>query len=118
MTAGNWVAIAALFVTVVFTLLVSYQQRKQMRQIEAFRVDPAVGLKPPLHPFVRFSKNYGASIWVLTCGLLFLWPEYYDRFKPVTRETVVNIVIGINSVILGVVLTVGQYFFGKLPGKK
>jgi hypothetical protein len=45
MTAGNWVAIAALFVTVVVTLLVSYQQRKQMRQIEAFRVDPAVGLE-------------------------------------------------------------------------
>jgi hypothetical protein len=44
-------------------LTVGHLHRKQMRQLELFRADPAVGLVPPPNPVVKFFKTYSTRVW-------------------------------------------------------
>jgi hypothetical protein len=63
MTITNVIALVVFAGTSGTALLVSYLHRKQMRQVEAFRNDPAVGLLPPLHPWTAFLRRHILVIW-------------------------------------------------------
>jgi hypothetical protein len=62
MTTGNWIALLGIAATVVVALLVSRLQRKQMQQIELFRLNPSVGVVPPRHPITLFLAKYWVAI--------------------------------------------------------
>src|SRR5437867_11336953 len=58
MTINHIIGIAAIVVPSVTAIIVAYYHRRQMRQNEAFRVDPTIGLKPPPTPLRAFlSRN-------------------------------------------------------------
>ena len=91
MTISLWVTVFCLSVTVIVQLIVSYLQRKQMRQIELFRTDPNVGLKPPPHPVTAFVKRNwsvlvqlpGAIFLVVYGFVLYHWSTALDPGVPV-----------------------------------
>jgi hypothetical protein len=62
MTLNQLITIAGLVVSCITALIVAYSHRKQLRQIELFRLDPSVGLLPPPSPPVAFFKEYGGLI--------------------------------------------------------
>jgi hypothetical protein len=75
MTLTLVLAIAAVVTPATVALLIGYWHRKQMRQIEAFRADPSVGLVPPPSALWRFvTSNWHFLILVMpvvSTGLLF-----------------------------------------------
>ena len=70
MTFSYIIGIAAIVVSSVTAIIVAYYHRRQMRQIEAFRVDPTVGLKPPPTPLRSFlSRNLTLIVGVGLPGI-------------------------------------------------
>lgn len=71
MKIDTWIVTAVgIVVAAVVALVVNYQNRKQARQIELFRKDPSVGLKPPPHPWLVFlRKNWYHFIYLI--GIIF-----------------------------------------------
>ena len=49
--------LAGVLIPSAVALVVAYLHRKQMRQVEAFRLDPSVGLVPPPSTITRFLKQ-------------------------------------------------------------
>ena len=74
MTLTLWVTIAVAAITATTSLLIAYQHRKQMRQIELFRSDQKVGLVPPPHPVRVFLQRYWWDLLALGWG--FGWGMY------------------------------------------
>lgn len=101
MNLGNWITVAAIVVGAIVSLIVAYLHRKQMRQVEAFRRDPSVGLVPP-NPILNFLRIYWASLWTGAYGVFLLIREFRDH-GPVTRGSVLNIVLGVNFIIFAFV---------------
>jgi hypothetical protein len=56
------IAIAAVVLPCATALIVGYLHRKQMRQIEAYRLNPEIGLKPPSNALFKFFKKHLTSI--------------------------------------------------------
>jgi hypothetical protein len=81
-------------------LIVAYMHRKQMRQIEAYRQNPAVGLVPPPHRVIAFVQAHkylivgggGGTIMVL----LGSWQP-----GPITHISVLIIAVGAASIFSG-----------------
>jgi len=64
MSTNQYITLIGILVTAGVALLAAYLQRLQMRQIEAFRIDPSAGLIPPPNPVWKFVKTY----WLLFSG--------------------------------------------------
>jgi hypothetical protein len=58
MTPTNIVTLVAVAASCATALLVGYWHRKQLRQLELYRKDPSVGLKPPPAAAVAFIKHH------------------------------------------------------------
>jgi len=56
MTFREWIQVCGVVLAAAVALIVAYLHRRQMRQIEAFRQDPSVGLVPPPHPVLVWSS--------------------------------------------------------------
>jgi len=96
MSAGSWIALAGILTSAIIALVVAHLHRKQMRQIEAYRSNPEVGLVPPPHPIVKFLKRYSTLLAIGGPSAAVL---AMDAFKsgPLTRGTVAWMVLaGIN----------------------
>jgi len=100
MTSHEWKQVFGIFVAAAITLIVAYSHRKQMRQIEAFRRDPSVGLLPPPLPFVLFLKRRYALLIIVPIGVFNLIYEL-TRQTPVTRGSVFWIVLAVATIMLG-----------------
>jgi heme exporter protein D len=105
MTIGNWVTVVVALAGVVTTLVVAYLQRRQMRQIEAYRQDPSVGLVPPPHPLRqllwRFLRRFWAPIWYFGWGGF----EFRHLFRQgLTGDFMFHFSLGLGSTVIGLVL--------------
>jgi hypothetical protein len=102
MPSTTWIAIgisaATLIAATITAFSVAAMQRKQMRQIELHRVDPAVPLVPPPHPMTHFFKLWGVPIINISVDLSFLIYEA-SQTGPVTREQVFSIALFTASLI-------------------
>lgn len=118
MTASNWITLFGIIVAAVVALAVAFMHRKQMRQIELHRADPAVPLAPPLHPVTRFLKSYGFYGWCLgwTAYDVFLLVRDLRQTTPVTRDVVAKIVVDILGVVLMIMIGVGYQIMERLLG--
>lgn len=102
MTTTNWIAVSGIVVAALVALYSGYAQRRQMRQIEANRLDPSVGLKPPTHPLVVFIGDH----WGVFVALYAAIALGFDlrRQGPITRFTIAAIALNAMNVAFGVLL--------------
>ncbi len=103
MTANQVIAIAAIVLPVATAFLVGYWHRKQMRQIEAFRHNPAAGLIPPRSPAYAFVLAYRVLLVGLTVPGAVLVGELASH-SPVTRGSVLRIALGIAAMLFALLL--------------
>ena len=100
MTFHDWIQVFGIALAGAITLIVAYSHRKQLRQIEAFRHDPSVGLVPPPHPFLLFLKRRYALLIIVPIGICSLIYQL-TRQTPVTRGSVFLIVLAFATIVLG-----------------
>jgi hypothetical protein len=94
-------------VAAIITLSVAYMQRKQMRQIELFRKDPNVPLKPPPHRVTLFLKDNWYFIVIAAFDLVMLVRDM-SKTTPVTRTVIFDIgldLVALSATILMATLT-------------
>jgi hypothetical protein len=103
MSSGELIAVAAVAVPSGTALLVAYWHRKQMRQIEEFRRDPSVGLRPPPSRFWAFLKLH--RLILVGVGLPALCPAgELSLTGPVTRLTVLAITSNVSAMLYSVLV--------------
>jgi hypothetical protein len=74
-----------------------------MRQNEAFRQDPSVGLVPPPHPVVAFYKRH--RYWIVGVGLpagVLVW-NGFDT-KPITRVDIILLAGNVAVILMTLVV--------------
>jgi len=109
MSVSVLVAVLSLIVSSGTLFLISYLERKQTRQVEAYKRDPSVGLCPPptwlwvvtaRHGprLVRYCITYGASLFLVISGL--------SKSGPATRWSVFLIAYGIGTLVLNLSLEI------------
>jgi hypothetical protein len=115
MTGGQLIAVAAIVVPSATALLVAYWHRKQMRQIEAFRQNPALGLHPPdskVYTFLKAKRillvGVGLPATSLTLEML--------RSGPVTRFSVLVVSVSVSSMLFAMLLWLFDRVLGIIEG--
>ena len=98
MSSNQLIAIVAVVVSSTTALLVAYWQRKQARQVEAFRRDPSVGLIPPPSPIWVAFKRHWLLIPTVGFPAAILLQMLRDT-QPITRGTIAGIALCISSII-------------------
>lgn len=89
--APEVIALVCTVLTCITALTVGYLHRKQMRQVEAFRVDPKVSLTPPESAFLRVLKDRWYYVLWLFLGYLLIREAIAT--EPLTRMAVFSMVI-------------------------
>ncbi len=111
MSANGLIALAAVVVTCATNILVAYWHRKQIRQIEEFRRDPSVGLRPPPSRFWVFVKMHrGVILGTGVPGILLCY--YLGQTGPITRATVLVIAVCVASILFALVLDLVRRLLG------
>ena len=105
MTLTHFLMLLAIGVSAAVALLISYQQRRQMRQIELYKLDSSVGLTPPPTALTRFIK----SKWDVVLG--FGGPTInlvleLSSSAPITRLSVFVISLSVALLLTNVVMAV------------
>lgn len=98
MTATHWIAILAVIIPCVTAFLVGYWHRKQIRQVELFRLNPKVGILPPPSPPVAFFRRN----WPLLAGLVMPLSGlllYLSRDPPVSNLSTILITFNVASML-------------------
>jgi hypothetical protein len=108
MTPANWVTLAGIIVAAAIALIISYMQRKQMRQIELHRTDPTVSLVPPLHPVTHFLKTYGSFLALGIYDLVMLMRQMHET-TPVTRQVIFGISLDMAGIVLMITFGVAAF---------
>jgi len=109
MTANHILVAAGITVSAVTAIWLAYLQRKQMRQIELFKLDPKAGLLPPSNPIWKFVKSYIDLITGIGIPAVFLVDQLHSD-KPLTRGAVFIIALQVAFIFF----TVAMHFFGRL----
>ena len=105
MTIGFVLAFVGIIVPAFTAFLVAYWHRKQMRQIEAYKLDPSVGLVPPPSALWRFVT----SRWklIILVGVPAVIIAFYFLFNiPVTLLTVLVLAINVTTITAAVLLDI------------
>lgn len=106
MTLGYWLTIIGIVVTASVSFLVADLHRRQMRQIEAFRLDPSVGLIPPPHPVLYFFRDWGIQI-VYGGGAIYFFVKavqlHEPREVPATHRFVVYVALSVGGFAVAVI---------------
>ena len=103
MTTGQILAVAAILVPAFAAFLVAYWHRKQLRQIEAYRRDPSVGLTPPPSPLWRFVTSRWKLLVVAGVPALVIALQIYFK-APVTISTVLLVSLNVTTIVVAVLL--------------
>jgi hypothetical protein len=90
MTLTQLLMALGILVSAGVALAVAYLHRKQMRQIELYKVDPTVGLVPPSSRLTRFVSSRWDTVLGFAGPAFVLIIEFMSR-APVTRLTVFSI---------------------------
>ena len=103
MSINAFIAIAAIVATCATEILVAYWNRKQMRQIEQFRRDSSLGLRPPPSRFWAFVKRHRGLIITISLPSLLLI-QTLRQTEPITKWTIFVIAYCIGSIMFALVL--------------
>jgi hypothetical protein len=107
MSTTVWLSLFTLAVTSAVALIIAAMHRKQMRQIELHRADPAVPLVPP-NAFTKFLRGNFRHINLAVnaaLNIVFL-TEHVRSATPLTKVEVLAIAFFMNSLFLSLVLYV------------
>ena len=105
MTFGQALAVAAIIVPGFTAFLVAYWHRKQIRQIEAYRQDPSVGLTPPPSPLWKFVTSRWKLLLLAGVPALLITLYFYLKV-PVTLSTVLFIALNVTTIVAAVLLEI------------
>lgn len=105
MTLSIMISVVGIVVAAIITLVVAYLHRKQLRQIEAFRQDPSVGLVPPPHPVRLFFRKHRSALLIGGTGTISLLASLI-RQGPVTRFQVLTIAAGLASILFALLIDI------------
>ena len=94
MTSGNYLALCGILVSAAVALLVSHLHRKQMRQVELFKIDPSVGLIPPPSSFTVFLREKGPDVLIVSLPLVLIINEMMKEGQ-VTRGSVLTVSLSV-----------------------
>lgn len=113
MSETQLVTLFSVVITSGTALLVAYLHRKQIRQIEMFRLDPRnTSLLPPPHPIRLFlSRNF--AFFMTVPYVVFLVLHLIDQ-KPLTRHEVFLIALDVASIVALVILQLLQTIVGRI----
>ena len=103
MTITLIVTVIAMLLSAVVALIVAYLHRKQMRQIELYKLDPSAGLIPPPSSLTKFVKSKWDTIFGLGGPILMLASEF-AKTTPVTRFTILIISVALVLLFTNIVL--------------
>jgi hypothetical protein len=110
----TWLTVAiTVGVPSIVALSVAHMHRKQMRQVELHRFDPAVPLIPPNSKFTEFLILHGATIASFCYTALRLCQNIFDA-SPLTGERVGYIAAGISTLYFLIMLEFVQFWAGRL----
>jgi len=98
MTLGNYLALFAILASSSVALLVSYLHRKQMRQVELFKVDPSVGLIPPPSALTILLKEKLPDAIIVGLPLILIVDEMMKDGE-ITRGSVLTISLSVALIL-------------------
>jgi hypothetical protein len=118
MATGQLISIIAVIIPSATTLLVAHWHRKQARQLEAFRLDPSVGLNPPPSPVrVHFRKHWQLWLYLLGTGIqVACLVRLLRGSEPITRVTIVAFSVIIGAIFTNLVLGIIQFVQRQISG--
>lgn len=93
-------SVFGILVAATVALIVGYLQRKQMRQIEAYRQNPALGLIPAPHPVTAFVRRHKYLVLISGGGVVLVVLGFLAP-GPMTRLGVLSIAFGASGIISG-----------------
>jgi hypothetical protein len=96
------VSMAGIVIAGTVALIVAYLHRKQMRQIEAHRDNPAIPLKPPPSPVWRWLGKY-ANFLLMLLPIFDLSRHAYQK-QPVTVSLVIDIALQVGMILYLIIL--------------
>lgn len=98
----------------IIALIVAAQNRKQMRQLEAHRIDPSVGLTPPPHPVFVFLRNHWTPLCGIGLGLYLLISSHNVKNGFISRSEVFSVVMGICLLFFSAMLVVVEQLLAEV----
>ena len=116
MTFNQFLGVMGIVIPVAGAFIIAYLHRKQMRQVEAHRRDPAVGLIPPPHPLTLFYRKHSALLTIGPLSILWIVLQFF-REGPVTRYSVLAIAVSVGAIVFAVfidLLNRGMTVLGRL----
>jgi hypothetical protein len=105
MSVVQALAVATIIVPASTAFLVAYWHRKQLRQIEAYRLDPSVGLTPPPSALWKFVTSRRRLLALAGIPVVIIALAFYFRM-PVTLTTVLLVAFNVASIAVALLLDV------------
>src|SRR5882762_11427780 len=97
MTPAHWITAGTVIAAVAFTLSVNASNRAQQRQLELWKKDPSVPIKPPPHPILNAAKYYGPLLISIYISVRYLYKDVTNP-APMTRTDVLSIALEIGAI--------------------
>src|SRR2546425_6073851 len=116
MTFNQFLGVMGIVIPVAGAFIIAYLHRKQMRQVEAYRQDPKVGLIPPPHLLTLFYRKHSALLTIGPLSILWIVLQFF-REGPVTRYSVLAIAVSVGAIVFAVfidLLNRGMTILGRL----
>jgi hypothetical protein len=100
----DYITAAGICVAAVTALSIAHLQRKQMRQIEAYKINPTVGLVPPPNPVWAFIKRHYITMIMAWTVVSLLQDTFSD--KPIDRRTIFFIALDLSALVVFLVFKI------------
>jgi hypothetical protein len=99
---GHYITVFGICAAAVTALVVAYMQRRQIRQIEAYKKDPSVGLVPPPNPLRAFVRRH----YLFIAGVGNAIALFFEVLSPaaITRFTVLTIALNLAVALACIIL--------------
>lgn len=118
MTPALWITVAGIAIAAVITIWVNASNRAQQRQIELWKKDPSVPIKPPPHPIFGLAKVYSFPLISIGISIYYLYKDVASP-APMTRLDIFTMVLEGGAIVfmLNFILIMFVFrTFGKFVG--
>lgn len=118
MTPALWITAAGIAIAALITLWVNASNRAQQRQIELWKKDPSIPIKPPPHRLFSVAKAYGLPIISVCLSIYYLYEDVVNP-APVTRRDVFTMVLEGGAIVFMLNFMIIMFVFrtfGKFVG--
>jgi hypothetical protein len=101
------ISLSGIVIAAFVAFYVAYLQRRQMRQIEAHRLDPTVPLKPPFAPVWQWTIRHFALIGT-TIAIVNLTTIIIDP-RPLTKLAALDIALNVAMIVFCIILDIIRF---------